>query len=120
MKNSGCYQTCERSSKDIACVEDRNTSGDLLAVVKDAEKIHSTRVVGRFGYTKEARVCVSHSCVLEQGPCFLQANQKKTDKVVADGGQPRHDGPQAHTGSHVVAGPCSGEEHVLRNVRLHT
>lgn len=48
-----------------------------------------------------------------------QANQEKTDKVVADGGQTRHDGPQTHTGSHVVARSSPGEKHVLGCISIN-
>ena len=56
MENSGCDQPCKSCSKDVAGVEDCNTSGNLLAVVEDTEKVDSTRVVGCFSHTEEAEI----------------------------------------------------------------
>jgi hypothetical protein len=89
-------------SLTITCVENGDTSGNLLAIVKDTQKVDSTRVVWCFCHTQE------------------EANQKKTDKVMADGSETRYDSPQGHTSTHIVARFGPGEEHVLRKVSFYT
>jgi hypothetical protein len=102
MKDPSSNQPCEGCSEYVACVEDSDTSSNLFAVVKDTEKVDSTRVVGCFCHTEE------------------EANQKKPDKVMADSSETRYDSPQGHASTHIVARFGPGEEHVLRKVSFYT
>lgn len=79
-------ETCKGSGENVTSVEDSDTCGNLLAVVEDTEEVNSARIVRCFCHTKEAVFFVSHDYRSRQGG-LLQANQQKTDKVVADGGQ---------------------------------
>lgn len=53
IKDASGNQARKGSGEDVASVQNSNTSSDLFASIKDAEKIYCARVIRRFCQSKE-------------------------------------------------------------------
>ena len=94
VENTSCYQTSEGGGENVTSVENSNTSGNFLAVVKHREKVDSAGVIWCLSNTQE------------------ETGKQEALKVLGQGSESRDDSPEHHAATHIARRASSVEEHV--------